>query len=183
MPSILRKKISEKDKGVRRKENGRGFTLLEVIIAIFVLTVGAGGAFSLIQRTISMASLIQDRLIASYLAQEGIEIVKNIRDNNWLKGVAWDTDLGLGNWEIQYDSQSLIPCGDPCDYSGNLRLLKIGNGFYNYPSGANSKFKRKITISDKTANKFKISIQIFWDEQGQSRNFELSEYVTNWREK
>ena len=65
--------------------NKKGFTLLEVITAIFILTVGVGGALSLMNQTLSTASIIEQRLIASYLAQEGIEIVRNIRDTNWLQ--------------------------------------------------------------------------------------------------
>jgi len=77
----------------------RGFTILEVIVAIFVLTVAVGGSFVLIQQTLIAASLAQSKLAAHYLAQEGIEIVRNIRDTNWLKqrsdelNFFWDTDI------------------------------------------------------------------------------------------
>ncbi len=62
----------------------KSFTLIEVIIAIFILTMGTVGAFSLIQRTIAFTSISSSRLTAAYLAQEGMEIARNIRDSNYL---------------------------------------------------------------------------------------------------
>ena len=76
-----------------------GFTLLEVIVAIFLLTVGVGGSLVLINQTLSATQILPQKLIASYLAQEGIEIAKNVRDSNLLKihqglgGVNWDSGL------------------------------------------------------------------------------------------
>jgi len=71
----------------------KGFTLLEVILAITILTIAVGGSFALISQTIAAVSVIQSKLIASYLVQEGMEIVKNIRDTNWLKNQPWDQNL------------------------------------------------------------------------------------------
>ncbi|MDD5144686.1 MAG: dockerin type I domain-containing protein [Candidatus Pacebacteria bacterium] len=71
-----------------------GFTLIEVVIAIFFLTVGVGGCFALIQQVSASNSLNKSKFEAFYLAQEGVEIVRNIRDNNWLEsrddpGILW----------------------------------------------------------------------------------------------
>ena len=75
----------------------KGFTLLEVIAAIFVLTLGISGPFALVEQLLVSASLAQDKLLASYLAQEGVEIVRNIRDSNWIdpSSPAPDWDNGL----------------------------------------------------------------------------------------
>ena len=55
---------------------------MEAIVAIFVITTGIVGVLSLVTQTISSATFSKDKLIAAYLAQEGIEIVRNIRDTN-----------------------------------------------------------------------------------------------------
>lgn len=62
----------------------RGFSLLEVIIAIFVLTIGITGALKLIVSTLTNSINTRNAVIASGLAQEGVELVRNIRDNNML---------------------------------------------------------------------------------------------------
>ena len=74
----------------------KGFTMLEVIFAIFVILVGVLGSYTVIQKTISYTYQSSLRLTAAYLAQEGIEVVRNIRDANWVQGEAWDIDLKIG---------------------------------------------------------------------------------------
>jgi len=166
-----------------------GFTLLEVILAITVLTLATGGSLVLISQTLSSVSQIQSRLIASYLLQEGMEIIKNIRDSNWLKGNDFDNGLDAGDWEIDYNGTALASCSFPCDYNNNLRFLKTDGGFYNYSEGQDSKFKRKITISDKQdlddppdgkMDRFKISLEVFWKEKGETYSIKIQEFLYNW---
>ena len=51
----------------------KGFTLLELMITIFVIAVGLVGIMTLIQNTLQSASIVRLNLTAAYLAQEGIE--------------------------------------------------------------------------------------------------------------
>jgi prepilin-type N-terminal cleavage/methylation domain-containing protein len=62
----------------------RGFTLVETIVAIYVLLIGIVGAMSLAQQNISAIGISRDRLIATNLAQEGIELIRNKRDTNYI---------------------------------------------------------------------------------------------------
>ncbi len=77
-------------------KNHKGFTLIEVLMAIFLITVGIGGSFALINRIMDFSSVSSDRLQAAYLAQEGIENVRNTRDSNWLAGNEWNLNLPSG---------------------------------------------------------------------------------------
>jgi len=168
----------------------RGFTLLEVIIAIFLLTVGIVGIFVVINKTMSLMAASPSKLIAAYLAQEGIEIVRNIRDTNWVEGApSWDEGLEDGDYEVDYDDLALTPCPDPCGMS-NLSFLRINNdGFYNYDSGTEAtKFKRKITISNKTDldgdpttfERMTVTVTVFWAEKGKSYSVTVQENLYNW---
>ena len=47
----------------------QGFTLIEVLVAAFIITLGAGGAFALIQKTTSFTSIAASKLEVSYIAQ------------------------------------------------------------------------------------------------------------------
>ncbi len=62
----------------------KGFTIIELIISIFVLSIAVVGIFSAFNIMAIFTSDSIDRLTASYLAQEGMEIVRNMRDTNWL---------------------------------------------------------------------------------------------------
>lgn len=157
----------------------KGFTILELIITIFVVTIGISGVYIITSQIISYTTLSGLRLTASYLGQEGIEIVKNIRDTNCLEDVDWDTDLGVGDWEADYTSQSLT---DPYSTSDFLKINV--DGFYNYTSGTNTKFQREITIFDKTdlssppdvtIDMFKVSVIITWKEKGKDYSITVQE--------
>ena len=78
----------------------KGFTMIEATIATFILTVGTLGAFALIQIIIGFTSEVSSRLQAVYLAQEGVENIRNIRDSNWLAQAAWDQGISTGDWVI-----------------------------------------------------------------------------------
>lgn len=183
------------------KSKNTGFTLLEVIVAIFILTVGIGGSFSLIQQTISTASMIQSRLIAAYLGQEGIEIVRNIRDNNWLEQreslqspplPAWNdgmsgcqgpTNCCEGDYKTNMPpSKTSLTSVVGCDFD-NLRYLNIdSDGFYSHLSGTQTKFKRKILIDQIEDNKMKVAVIIQWKEKNKIHEVEIVEHITNWYE-
>jgi len=159
----------------------KSFTLLEVILAITILTLAVGGSFILIQQTIGSVAQVQSRLIASYLLQEGMEIIKNIRDSNWLKGNDFDKDLDVGDWEIDYDDTALSA------FIGNGRYLYIDgtNGFYTYPdfpgySDIQTKFKRKITISEEKPDRLKVSVEVFWETKGKIYSIKSQEFLYNW---
>ena len=70
-----------------------GLSVPEVMIAIFIVLIGLSGISGVISKIIPIPGLSSLYFEASYLAQEGIELVRNNRDENWLKGQPWDQDL------------------------------------------------------------------------------------------
>ncbi|MCP6718330.1 MAG: prepilin-type N-terminal cleavage/methylation domain-containing protein [Patescibacteria group bacterium] len=186
-------------KNKQKKEYG--FTLIEVIVAIFILTVGIGGSFMLIQQTLAGVSTVQSRLIAIYLGQEGIEIIRNIRDNNWLEQreslqippqPLWNDGLtGLINCQpsascCEADYNTDTSPSDPlvvvagCDFS-DLHYLNFDNsGFYSYSAGTQTKFKRKIFIEEIDENKMKITVIVQWKEKNKLHEIKVIEHITNW---
>jgi type II secretory pathway pseudopilin PulG len=63
-----------------------GQTLVETMVAIFVLVMGITAALGLANYSLNSATNITKQLIAMGLARQGMEAVKNMRDTNWLKG-------------------------------------------------------------------------------------------------
>src|SRR3990167_10137401 len=76
--------------------DNKGFTIIESLVAITVLVLAITGVTSAIQTGISSYIFSKDQIIAFYLAQEGVEQIRNIRDENslknpqqpWLTGIA-----------------------------------------------------------------------------------------------
>ena len=66
------------------KGQKNGFTLLETLVTIVVISVGVLGSINLINNSFGLATIAKNKLIAADLAQEGFELVRNIRDVNYL---------------------------------------------------------------------------------------------------
>lgn len=64
----------------------RGQTLIETLVAAFILVMGISAALTLAIYSLSATTNIKQQAIALGLAREGIEVVKNVRDTNWLVG-------------------------------------------------------------------------------------------------
>jgi len=156
----------------------KGFTLLEVMVAIFVITVGIMGVMTILQRTIFLTSVSFSRLTAAYLAQEGIEIVRNVRDTNWLENSAWDDGLPASPpaYGVDYQTQTLP---DPnCSSEG---YLEFDGNFSKCSANPLAKFKRKITITKTLPDSLDVSVQVFWSEKGKPYTFSAQENLYNWR--
>lgn len=173
----------------------KGFTLLEVFIAIAVLTIGIGGVFLLVRQTISFGSGTSLKLTATYLSQEGLEIVRNIRDTNFLKihkgqGGTWTTGLTgcASGCEADYNDTSLMAFGNrflkQAEVQGqdNYRL-------YTYDSGLDSLFVRKITIvpggtaeppCPGNSDLLCVSVEVSWQERGRSNTVQAATKLYNW---
>lgn len=75
----------------------KGFTLIEVMAAIMIISIGLIGSLTVISYNLRNISSQEKNIVAAGLAAEGIELVRNIRDTNWLLGLAWDNGLGIPN--------------------------------------------------------------------------------------
>lgn len=62
----------------------RGFTLVEVMVAVAILAVSIAVAISIVPSGLNAARHARNQITASYLAQEGMEMVRNNRDNGMI---------------------------------------------------------------------------------------------------
>lgn len=177
---------------------GVGFTLIEVIVAVSVVMTGIVGAFTVTTQIISDTSVSKNRLIANYLSQEGIEIIRNIRDTNLIKGstdpfITWDSQFPAGDWDWEADyTDSGYFMGFPwqldfCIFcgsydAGGFHLLKIDGGFYKYSgSGQETTFKRKITThKDIGGDELKVTVLVLWKEKNTVHQVSVQENIHKW---
>ena len=150
---------------------------MEVIIAVAVILTVLISAIALITFSTAGIRLNKSKIIAVGLAQEGLEIVKNIRDNNWLQYRRttddWLTGLGAGNWRVQYNTESLLA------YS-SVPLKLDSSGFYQYSSGSNAPFYRRINIQNINEDQIKVVAEVTWTENGRSQLISSEARYYNW---
>ncbi len=90
----------------------RGETLLEVIVAISVLMIVLGPASGLFVASVHTVGQNRNDLVAAALAEEGIEMVRNMRDSNFMQfstkvAQCWNAALGTPAAEITIDNCNL----------------------------------------------------------------------------
>ena len=75
----------------------KGFTLAEFIIAMFIISVAIVGTYGVIQKIENVNRSAANQLVAFYLAQEGLEVIRN---PEWISLCPKDANrLGLKNGE------------------------------------------------------------------------------------
>ncbi len=165
----------------KNKREKKAFTLIEVITVLFVISLGMIGVLSLIVQNIQSQSLNKNTLIAYQLAQEGVEMIRYVRDNNWREGRGWRENLASGTYYMDYlDSVPNILLSANKSY-GNLR--QDADGMYkNNPiaSGAVNGFSRLISIEDYDEG-IRVVATIYWSDHGREYVYYLETLLYDWR--
>jgi len=158
----------------------KGLTLIELMIATFVIVIGVVGSFSVLQKVIMSTTLSSSRLVAAYLAQEGIEVVRNIRDTNWVEGEDWDNDISYvaGSKYLDYRSVS-YPDSANCS-SKNYLKYNQASGFYE--CSINGNFQRTISVESIGGGEegIKVLVKVEWEELGSVHEVSAQENLYNW---
>jgi Tfp pilus assembly protein PilV len=85
---------------LRRNKNLKGMTLMELLIASAIFIIGLGAMISASIALLGATNFSKSYLLATQLAREGIEVVKNIRDENFVNNRPFDDGMTLVNRAI-----------------------------------------------------------------------------------
>lgn len=185
----------------------RGFSLLGTIFAAGIILLLLTAVADLAVRLSQTTRVTKDRLIATFLAREGIELVRAIRDTNWISagrcplGQIWQacslpwrgpgpltTDAkSLCNGTSRVDAANLVASGLVPDTVGSdSTALFFKSGQYVHDStGTPTPFKRWVRLANADANptdncgKSSVYLPLFRDDFKRSDN---SNPGPNWSE-
>jgi len=191
-----------KSEKLKRK---RGFTVLESIVAIFILSLSISGAFSAVQASLSQSIIAKDEIKAFYLAQEAVEMIRNKRDANQLAIIS----TGSGHWlrGIAEADDASNPCyfGKTCRVDAtqaggtyiflcpgswgscpmlNQDMADSGNTAYMYGYGSGglwrtTNFKREIQIESINANEIAVTVRVSWTKGVINKEFKAKTHLFN----
>lgn len=97
------------------KKNNAWFSIIEILIWIFIFTLWLVGIYALILSTLQLNDYSKNSIIASNLARESVESVRNVRDSNYKNLFKWNK---LPGWDVNNLFQTGV-------------YYKVENDFYN----------------------------------------------------
>lgn len=144
-----------KQKRIRKTgiKSAKGFSLVEVLISLTLLTLGISSISLLMANNIRNSQNAKDEVIAAALAQEGIELVRNFKDNYTdfsTKIVASNTSIDYAIYPTMTFSAFLDTNGAHRNDDGAKKLyFSNASGIYrSFALGLSStKFSRKLRLS------------------------------------
>lgn len=71
--------------------NQKGFTVLELMVGIVIFTLGFLGAYLLVNSASNASVRSRDEIIGANIMREQIELLKNLRDTNWIQFNSWNS--------------------------------------------------------------------------------------------
>lgn len=174
----------------------KGFTLVETLAAVTILSLAITGPIHLIGNSLHKIYYARDQAIAINLAQEGVEMVRQARDSNRLGGGLWTTGILAGSYTIDVGTfvltaspateNFIFPCGgcspQPVylDMSANptkglYRQNVFGSTFLL------TNFSRIVTIEavPSTSDEIKVSSKVEWKTGGGTGTITVSEHLFN----
>ncbi len=191
--------------------NQKGFGMVELVITIVILGFGLFSLLNLMSFLVRADRINKIDFIALNLARQGVEVIRNIRDSNWLSGKKWDDGLSLGNdysgivdfdlntnkWKVDFLPNSIddnytklyfnekekIYTHQPIGkYTNFRRILKLKSICYDY-------FESKEIIKDSgnfcSGNEKKVGIYIVslvaYQNGDFKREVKLVDKIYNWR--
>lgn len=183
----------------------RGFTLVETLVAISIFTMSVITLIVILSQGITNINYAKQKVIAEYLAQEGIEYIKNIRDTNVIS--ATTTSVGWTAFKAQmstcfsidgcyFDDNDLLEGGssatvknigiNACPPGACPKLLydlgNNSNGKYNYNYGLSSPFSRTITMIPNGNDEVEVKSVVSWTQGSGLHSISFSNSLFNWIE-
>lgn len=164
---------------------------MEIAVSLGIVSLALLGIFSLSLQNIRTQNGNKSELVASMLAQEGLELARNIRDENWITypEVYWDLDINGGDGTYILDMRGRDELDDAPDSVNDAAtiLYADADGFYSHDnSGAATKYRRLITVSEILINGgpdyyLKIVSEVKWTDSGRPMDYKAETELYDWR--
>lgn len=151
-----------------KKGNNKAFSLIETLVAVMIFSVAVMAVMGVLANGVSNINSVKKKMVASYLAQQGIEYVRNTRDTDIISATTALDGWGKFNGDLLNNS-----CMDVCP----LSVWAEVNGLNYVPV---SGFDTSITAKSTSADSLRIISTVSWKEGGKTQSVSFSEILYNW---
>lgn len=175
---------------IKFKNTNSGFTLIETLVALSIFTTSILAIMSVTPGGISAVNLAKNKTTASYLAQEGLDLVRAYRDTAKINGISATTTAFSNLTTVCgiacYIDPILITPTICIDTTGDsipdcpVLLDDITGGFSYTVGGTPSSFTRTITVVQSGANtgEYIVRSKVIW---GANNSVSYQSSLTDWR--
>ncbi len=177
--------------------------LVEVMVALSVTAISLTGFFGLMRTSIGLNNYTSSNYTATYAAAEGIEVVKNILDQNFYAtpqaplGVHLTLNL-CNNYVVQYNTPTISSnsgpfwnknniCGDftmpasQADLSNTSGIASTNSTVvWAGPSPQNTFYRVVQVALDSSGDAVRVRSWVFWTIHGQQFHTMLEDYFYYW---
>jgi Tfp pilus assembly protein PilV len=182
----------------------KAFSLIEVLLSATIIVILLYSLVAAGRSALTSSSALHDKAEATLLAQQGIEIVRQIRDTNWIdtssqnwsnfaySGSAW-VDKKSVDLRIMPASATVAPTRPFLTTSSTGEIININNKNFTrkvkytsltdvqMPAGTNPGVANGGTgVITATSNAVKVTVTITWNSPS-AQTLSISEILTNWR--
>lgn len=163
------------------KQSSPGFSLIEMMAVLVIVSLGLIGVASLATQSIQAQTINRGNIIAYQLAQEGIEIIRQRRDSNWLQGLDWDDAIGTGSYCVDYFKPDIRLVAA----AGECQLYLDASDWYRSPyvlstGSTATPFYRLVTI-DVATSSMSVKTIVTWTDRSRAHRFEAETELYDWR--
>lgn len=157
------------------------FSIIEIMAVLLIVSLAMIGVANLAVQSIQAQTINRGSIIAYQLAQEGIEIVRQIRDTNWLQGKNWKDGINSGDYCVDYLSPTLRVASSLND----CPLYFNNDNWYYSPvtvaaGSRRSNFKRLISINAATSSA-SVKATITWNDRDKVFTYEVETELYDWK--
>ena len=164
---------------LKKNRKERGFTLVETLVAIMIFSAGVMAVMVVLSSGITSVDNMKKKMTAEYLAQEGVEFTRNMRDSEVI------TSINAGSGATQGWGQfvsALQTCGgnqtsgsfDISCLNGTQNTLDPNDVIYGNTTS------RTISYTVYSGNEVKITSTVGWTQQSGPHTVSFSEILYNW---
>ena len=156
--------------GEKRKTQG-GFALLEALVASALLATVLAGAIGALLITSQSGTTGGARLEATYLADEGIEAARLMRDSGWSANIAAHT-TGT-TFYLEWDGTTWLATDTNTYIDGVFERAVVLSDVYR---DGNQQIAASGSLD---SNARKVTVTVSWNVDGATSSRSLSAYITN----
>jgi Tfp pilus assembly protein PilV len=182
---------------VYKLRDEQGLSLLEVVLAIAIVVISLTALVAIANTSSQSVGNSRSHTIADQYVREGLEMVRNIRDNNEGGRSGWDritrpigtsgtpTDISVGhNAQFSVDatgelrlrtvsgtaSRTDTACADYIDNATTNGWYGIGSGYY-----------RIVHLKRTNLNEVEVQVRVCYGAKDRYRSAFADTVLTNWR--